>query len=82
MTDLRHGVTEVQHTVLDMLNPDGPNPLVRHGYDTQLYLAHCKTRNAQAVVGLKAKRDFAIDAAARLIAVAEDIDAMIAAGDA
>lgn len=82
MTDLRHGVTEIQHTVLDMLDPDSTHPLTRYDYEGQIYLAYSKAENAKQAVSLTAKRDFAMEAAAHFIAAAEYLDALLAVGDA
>ncbi|AYJ85324.1 hypothetical protein D3Y57_04725 (plasmid) [Sphingomonas paeninsulae] len=79
MNDMRQGVTQIQHTVLDLLESvrnDG------HGHDTQLFLGEKLANHARVNVGLRFKRDHAIQAAARLIDVAEQLDVMISAGDA
>jgi hypothetical protein len=85
VTDLRHGVTEIQHRVLDLLDPTTSDKCVRnaaHGHDTHLFLAEKLVNYARVNVSMRFKRDHAIEAAAHLIDVAEQLDAMIAAGDA
>lgn len=81
MTDLREGVTATQHEVLNLIDAQAPAWADLHDWEDQLRLG--KTRAAQAMRSsrLATKRNFAIEAAARLIDAADEIGRMIAAGD-
>lgn len=83
MTDLRQGVTEVQHKVLDMIERQAANWFAIEP-DPQLRLAQALGAARQAIGAekLTSQRFWAIEAAARLIDVADELDRLIDAKSA
>lgn len=83
MTDLRQGVTEVQHKVLDLIERQAANWSAIEP-DPQLRLAQALGAARQAVIAekLTSQRFWAIEAAARLIDVADELDRLIDAKSA
>jgi len=81
MSDVREGITPTQHAVLDMLDRRAASWGDHLDFEGQLRMAHARARSARLAAKLTAKRNFAIEAAARLIDAADEIGRMLAAGD-
>lgn len=81
MSDLRQGVTETQHAVLDLIEEKAQQWADDHGFEDQLRMGLARAGNAHRCTKLSDKRRYAIEAAARLIDAADEIGRMINAGD-
>jgi len=78
MDDLRQGVTPAGHAVLDHLEARQVEWGDRHAIAEQLKMAQARARNALYAANPKKQRDFAIEAAARLIDAINEMDREIA----
>lgn len=77
MTDLRQGVTPTQHAVLDLIEQRAEEWQDAFDFDDKLIRAISAARQAQITSRLTTKRQFAIEAAARLIDVADEISRLM-----
>ncbi len=77
MTDLRQGVTSAQHDVLDLLYAKGPEWTRMDNLQARLEAGVIASEAACRAVHLRDKRRAAIQAAARLIDVADEITRII-----
>lgn len=77
MTDLRQGVTSAQHDVLDLLYAKGPEWARMDNLQARLEAGVIASEAACRAVHLRDKRRAAIQAAARLIDVADEITRII-----
>jgi len=80
-TDLRHGVTETQHAVLDMIEKKGSFWGVISLPSRLENAARYAGLAAGTTLSLSIRRNMAIEAAARLIAAADEMGRVIAAGE-
>lgn len=81
MNDLRQGLTPTQHAVLDLIEEMAPEWSTTYpDFDDRLDQARYRAMTATCATSLTRKRDKVIEAAARLIDVADEIDQLINAG--
>jgi hypothetical protein len=79
MDDLRQGVTGAGHAVLDLLEAQQAEWGDLYGVTGQLRMAHARTRNALYASDNPAKqRQYAVEAAARLIDAIGEMDRELA----
>jgi hypothetical protein len=79
MSDIRQGVTETQNAVLDMLEAKGAEWGDRHDVQDQIRMAGARAKNAlYAADNLVKQREYAIEAAARLIDAIGEMDRELA----
>lgn len=77
MSDLRQGVTETQHAVLDLIEQRAARWSSEWDFEERLHHAAGRAIMAKARTNLIAKRDHAITAAALLIDAADEISRLI-----
>jgi len=77
MNDIRQGITSAQHDVLDMLYAKGPEWARMDNLQARLEAGVIASEAACRAVHLRDKRRAAIQAAARLIDVADEITRII-----
>lgn len=77
MNDLRQGVTETQHQVLDLIEAKAPTDSWPSSFEDRLRAGRALAADATRFTRLEDKRKAAIEAAALLIDAADEIARLI-----